>query len=70
MKITERIVNTETGETVDIERQLTSQEVAERKESAAKFAAHEKAQAEKQSARQEVLDRLGLTADEAQLLLG
>ena len=70
MKIIERIVNTETGETVDIERQLTSQELAERKEFEAKFAAHKKAQAEKELARQAVLDRLGLTADEAQLLLG
>ena len=70
MKITERIVNTETGETVDIVRELTAQELAERKESAAKFAAHEKEQAEKQLARQAILDRLGLTADEAKLLLG
>jgi hypothetical protein len=70
MKITERIVNTDTGETFDIERQLSAQELAERKESAAKFAAHEKEQAEKELARQAILNRLGLTADEAKLLLG
>ena len=70
MKIIERIVNTETGETVDIERQLTNQELAERKETTAKFAAHEKEQAEKELARQGIADRLGLTADEVKILLG
>tara|TARA_R110000868_G_scaffold175083_1_gene412013 strand:+ start:473 stop:655 length:183 start_codon:yes stop_codon:yes gene_type:complete len=34
------------------------------------FAAQEKANADKAAARQTVLDRLGITADEAALLLG
>jgi DNA-binding protein H-NS len=70
MKIIERIVNTETGETLDKERQLSSQELAERKESEAKFAAHLKEQEEKEAARQAIADRLGLTADELKILLG
>jgi len=70
MKIIERTHNIQTGETVDIERDETAQEVTERETAEAKFA-EEQAEAEaKESARQAVLDRLGLTAEEAQLLLG
>ena len=66
------IVNCETGETV--ERELNKAEKDQQKidEAAdkAKLLA-EQAEAEaKETARQAILDRLGLTADEAKLLLG
>jgi hypothetical protein len=61
-----RIHNTETGEVID--REMTVDEFAQYE--ATKIAdAAEKAQAEaKATARQAILDRLGLTADEAALL--
>ena len=70
MKIIERVFNAETGETVDIERDETAAEKKFR-ETKAKEVAAELAEAEaKAIARQAILDRLGLTADEAKLLLG
>ncbi len=70
MKIIERTFNAETGETVDIERDETAAEKKHR-EARAKEVAAELAEAEaKEVARQAILDRLGLTADEAKLLLG
>ena len=70
MKIIERIYNVETGETVDIERDETAAETKARLDDDKKMAI-EQAEAEaKATARQAVLDRLGLTAEEAQLLLG
>jgi hypothetical protein len=70
MKIIERIFNAETGETVDIERDETAAEKKER-EISQKQAAIIKAEAEaKETSKQAILDRLGLTADEAKLLLG
>jgi hypothetical protein len=70
MKIIERTFNAETGETVDIERDETAAEKKHR-EARAKEVATELAQAEARAAeRQAILDRLGLTADEAKLLLG
>jgi hypothetical protein len=62
------IHNVETNEVVV--RDLTQQEQAElkaRKEAAAAKAA---AEAEAEAARQVLLDKLGITADEAKLLLG
>lgn len=68
----ELIVNCETGETV--ERALTPEEIAAREAEAAAFAEQQAAaEAEavaKAAAKQAVLDRLGLTAEEAALLLG
>jgi hypothetical protein len=70
MKIIERTFNAETGETVDIERDETAAEKKYR-EAKAKEVAAELAEAEARAAeRQAILDRLGLTADEAKLLLG
>ena len=65
-------VNCTTGEVLEIE--LTDEEVAQR-EADAKAAetqrkADEKAAADKAVARAQILDRLGLTADEAAILLG
>jgi hypothetical protein len=62
------IVNCETGETV--ERELSAEELAQQAiDEAAKAIADAEAEA-KATARQEILDRLGLTAEEAALILG
>ena len=63
-----RIHNIETDEVID--REMTDAEFAQYE---ADQAAHAAAQAEaeaKTASRQAILDRLGLTAEEAQLLLG
>ena len=70
MKITEKEFNALTGEETITEREETAAEKKIR-ETAQKQSATEKAEAEaKEAARQIILDRLGLTADEAKLLLG
>jgi hypothetical protein len=65
-------VNCTTGEVLEIE--LTDEEVAQREADAAaaetQRKADEKATADKAIARAAILDRLGLTADEAAILLG
>jgi hypothetical protein len=65
-------VNCTTGEVLEIE--LTDAEVAQREADAAaaeiQRKADEKAAADKAVARAAILDRLGLTADEAAILLG
>jgi len=69
MKIIERTHNIETGEIVDIERDETAAEtkarIAKEKEAAAFAEAKAKAEADKAA----LLARLGLTEDEAKLLL-
>ena len=63
-----KIVNCETGE--EIIRDANTEEIAQMEIDAANAAAS-KAEAEaKETARQAILDRLGLTADEAKLILG
>ena len=63
-----KIVNCETGE--EIVRDATAQEIAQMELDAANALAR-KAEAEaKEAQRQAILDRLGLTADEAKLILG
>jgi hypothetical protein len=63
-----KIVNVETGE--EIVRDATIEEIAQMELDAAE-AISRKAEAEaKTIQRQAILDRLGLTADEAKLLLG
>jgi hypothetical protein len=66
------IINCETGEIV--ERELNKAEKDQQKIDEAEIAASEaalKAEAESKAARrQEILEKLGLTNDEAQLLLG
>ena len=69
---TKLIVDCSTGVTTEVE--LTAEEIAEREAMAAEYAV-QKAQEEadkaaKTEARAELLDRLGITAEEAQLLLG
>jgi hypothetical protein len=66
MKITEH--NLLTGETT--ERDQTDAELAQVEADKAEAKAQAKAQTERVKAKQAVLDRLGITADEAALLLG
>lgn len=65
---------TETDYTTDpptvTERDFTPEEIAQKAADAKAIKAAEKAAAERAAARQAILDRLGLTADEAALLLG
>lgn len=60
-----KIHNVETGEV--IERELSADEIAAKEAEAAKVQADLEA---KEAARQALLDKLGITADEAKLLLG
>jgi hypothetical protein len=70
MKVTETIFDIITQETTIVERELTKQEIAER-DDAAKAQAQREAEAEaKATARAAILDRLGLTEEEAVILLG
>lgn len=69
MKITEKEVNAVTGEETITERDATAAEIAERAEITAKAEASQ-AEAEAQAtAKAALLKRLGITADEAALLL-
>ena len=70
MKIIEKEFNAITGEETITEREETSAETKARLERAKELTAA-KAEAEaKAAARQALLDKLGITADEAKLLLG
>jgi len=70
MKIIEKIFDIQTGEETFVERDETAAEVKSR-EALQKLAVARQAEAEKQAtARQAIADRLGLTADELQVLLG
>jgi hypothetical protein len=62
------IYNAATGET--IERDLTSEELAQALSDKERSEAEAEAHAAKKVAREALLTRLGITADEAQLLLG
>jgi hypothetical protein len=62
------IYDATTGEISTVE--LTDAELAERAQASKDAKAHAAAQTAKQVARQAVLDKLGLTADEANALLG
>jgi hypothetical protein len=70
MKIIERTHNIETGETVDIERDMTAEEVAQYEADQALAATQAAAEAAKAAEKAALLTRLGITADEAKLLLG
>ena len=61
-------VNAQTGEVVT--RDYTEAEAKQRAQNLAKHAALTEAKAERAAARQAVLDKLGLTADESAALLG
>ena len=66
MKILEH--NIETGEAV--EREASAEEIEQMEADAAKQALADQAEAEKAEAKAALLERLGITADEAALLLG
>jgi hypothetical protein len=70
MKIIEKEFNVQTGEEIITERNETTAETQARLEYEAKVAVKQAEAEAKATARQAVLDRLGLTAEEAQLLLG
>jgi predicted RNA-binding protein with PIN domain len=70
MKITEKDFNAITGETTFTERDETAQEQAEREAFEAKAAAAKVEAEAKAAQRQTILDRLGLTEEEARILLG
>lgn len=63
-----KIHNTETDEI--IEREMTKTEIAELKANQKRVAELQAEADAKQAARQAIADRLGLTADELQVLLG
>jgi hypothetical protein len=63
-----RIHDIATGEVVD--REMTAAEAAEHAKSEAKFLADEQDKVTKAEAKDALLARLGITADEAALLLG
>jgi hypothetical protein len=67
-KLQIKIVNCETGE--EIVRDATAEEIAQMELDAANATAAKTQAQAKAIQRQAILDRLGLTADEAKLLLG
>lgn len=69
MKITERTHNIETGEIIDIERDETKEENKARLDAEKAAKAYAEAKAEQEAAKTALLARLGLTEDEAKLLL-
>ena len=70
MKITEKIFNVSTGEETITERDETAAEKKAREKLEADYASKQAEAEAKTTARQLILDKLGLTADEARLLLG
>jgi hypothetical protein len=70
MKILEKELNLITGEETITERDETAAETKARLDHAKEIAAAQAEAEAKAAARQAVLDRLGLTADEAAILLG
>jgi hypothetical protein len=70
MIVTEKEFNIITGEEIITERDETAAEKKEREAREAEFAIAQAEAETKAAQRQVILDRLGLTADEARLLLG
>lgn len=66
----EKEINIQTGEEMIIEREETADEKAQRLEREVKLAEKQAEAEAKAAARQAILDRLGLTEEEARLLLG
>lgn len=69
MKITEKIYNIVTNEETIIERDETAQEQAEREAAEAKFAAQQAEAQAKAEAKAALLAQLGITEEQAKLLL-
>ncbi len=70
MKITEKEVNAITGEETITERDETAAETKARLDYAKAVAAEQAEAQTKAEARKAILDRLGITAEEAALILG
>ena len=70
MKITEKEFNAITGEETITERDETAAETKARLDHAKEVAAKQAEAESKATARAQILDRLGITADEAAILLG
>ena len=62
-----KIINVETGEI--IERELNAKEIAQQEIDEAQFAVQQAEAEAKETARTALLNKLGITAEEAQLLL-
>jgi hypothetical protein len=69
MKIIERTFDATTGETTDVERNATSEEIATREKLIAEAQAKAEADAIKATEKAALLAKLGITDDEAKLLL-
>lgn len=65
----EKIVNIATGEETIIEREETAEEIAQREAAEAQAAQFEAEAQAKATQRAQILERLGLTEEEAKLLL-
>jgi hypothetical protein len=70
MKIVEKIFDVQTGEESIVERDETTAEKKIREKRESEIAARQAELEAKTAARQAIADRLGLTADELQVLLG
>ena len=70
MIINERFHDAVTGEVTDVQREATPEELKRFNEIQAQKKAEKKEKLEKDAARQAVLDKLGLSADEVAALLG
>jgi hypothetical protein len=70
MKITEKEYNVQTGETTIVERDATADEIADRAKMEKLVKAEQAEIKAKEKEKTAILDRLGLSADEAKLLLG
>lgn len=69
MKIKERIFDVTTGETTVIERDMTAEEIAAYEKAQAEAAERAAKAAEAAAAKAALLAKLGITEDEAKLLL-
>ena len=70
MKITEKIFDAQTGEETIVEREETAQEVAEREAFETKLATQQAQANSKAAQRRAILEHLGITEEEARILLG
>lgn len=69
MKITEKIVDIETGKERVIERDASTEEIAAIEESKERLAAQQAEAAKVKAAKTALLEKLGISEDEAKLLL-
>ena len=68
-KIIDRIHNIESGEIVDVEREINAEELAQQAKDEAEAKAQADAYAKAKSDKAALLAKLGITANEAKLLL-